>query len=106
MEIEVAGGTISPGDMILVGSGYGFDLGFYRGKGRGTLQYYVVKGFALAVEKKMKKYPWPISRVGGYYANQRIIRYSPDLVTDVQQRTDLEMALEFIRETNILPVKY
>lgn len=106
MEIEVAGGTVSPGDMVIVGSNYGFDVGFYRGRGKGTIQYYIVKGFALAVEKKMKTYPWTISRVGGYHPERRVTRYSPELITKIEDRKDLEMALEFIRETNILPVKY
>ncbi len=107
MEIEVIGGTISPGDMVIVSSSYGvFDIGFYRGKGNGTIQYYTIRGLTYAVEKKMRKYPWPVSHIGGDRIERRVMRYSPDLITNAEDRKELEMAIEFIRETNILPVKY
>ena len=106
MEIDVAGGIISPGDLVLVSYSHGFEIGFYAGKGRGTLQYLTVRGLNYAMEKKMRKYPWTVSYIGGYNPERRMTRYSPELITDVEQRAEVENAIDFIRQTNILPVKY
>jgi hypothetical protein len=35
-----------------------------------------------------------------------VARYHPDLVTDPKEREELELALEIIRENNVLPIKY
>jgi hypothetical protein len=106
MEIEVNGGIIEPGDMIVVGGPYGFNIGFYRGKGYNSIQYYDIHGLSYGLEKKLKKYPWSVSRMSGTYKNQRVMKYSPELITEPEKLKVLQQAIEFIRETNILPIKY
>lgn len=42
------GGQIVPGDLILVAYGNYLDFGWYAGNGRGTVQYYTMRGPAVA----------------------------------------------------------
>ena len=92
-----------PGELIIIGGTYGQDLGFYRGVGQNTIQYYTPRSIVHCTARGVK--PW-ISYIGGQYKNRRVARYSPDLVTDIKNREELEKAIELIREKNILPVKY
>lgn len=92
-----------PGELIIIGGTYGQEIGFYRGLGQNTIQYYIPRAITHCVPRNEK--PWT-SYVGGHYKNRRVARYHPDLVTDVKEREELEKALEIIRETKILPVKY
>lgn len=104
MKIEVFSGGIEPGDLILVGSGYGQELGFYRGTGRGTIQYYTIR--YLSHKLRDPKVQWAVSYMGGHYGPKRVSKYDPELVTEAKERKTLEEALEYIRQSNILPVKY
>ena len=92
-----------PGELIIIGGNYGQEIGFYRGLGQNTIQYYIPRAITYCVPKGEK--PWT-SYVHGQYKNRRVAKYHPDLVTDVREREELEKALEIIRETKILPVKY
>jgi hypothetical protein len=91
------------GELIIVGGNYGNEIGFYRGLGSNTIQYYTPLAITHCVPKGNK--PWT-SYIGGQYKNSRVARYHPDLVTDPKEKEELEQALEIIRENNILPVKY
>ena len=42
------GGQIVPGDFIAIAYGNHLDFGWYAGNGRGTLQYYTMRGPAVA----------------------------------------------------------
>jgi hypothetical protein len=92
-----------PGELIIVGGTYGQDIGFYRGLGRNTIQYYTARAIVHCTKRGTK--PWT-SSVGGQYKDNRVARYHPDLITDPAQKEELEEALEIIKEKNILPVKY
>lgn len=92
-----------PGELIIVGGTYGQEIGFYRGLGTNTIQYYTARAIVHCTSRGTK--PWT-SYVGGGYRERRVARYHPDLVTDLEEREELEKALEIIREKNILPVKY
>ncbi len=92
-----------PGELIIVGGNYGQEIGFYRGLGQNTIQYYSVLSITHCVPKGRK--PWT-SFMGGQYKDRRVARYHPDLVTNSTEKEELEKALEIIKEKNILPVKY
>ncbi len=91
-----------PGELIIVGGNYGQEIGFYRGLGQNTIQYYTPRAITHCAKSNK---PWT-SFIGGQYKDRRVARYHPDLVTDPKEREELEEALEIIRERNILPVKY
>ncbi len=95
--------SYQPGELIIVGGNYGQEIGFYRGLGQNTIQYYSVLSITHCVPKGRK--PWT-SFIGGQYKDRRVARYHPDLVTNPEDKKELEEALEIIKEKNILPVKY
>ena len=97
-------GEIEPGDLVVIGSNYGQDLGFFKGTGRGTLQYYSVSYLSNKFDNP--KINWPVSYLGGGYATRRMTKYHPDLITDPIKRKELVKAINYIRETEILPIKY
>ncbi len=92
-----------PGELIIVGGNYGQEIGFYRGLGNNSIQYYIPRAITHCVPRGQK--PWT-SYISGNYKDRRVARYHPDLVTDPREKEELEKALEIIREKNILPVKY
>ncbi len=95
--------SYQPGELIIVGGNYGQEIGFYRGLGQNTIQYYIPRAITHCVPKGRK--PWT-SFIGGQYKDRRVARYHPDLVTNPEDKKELEEALEIIKEKNILPVKY
>lgn len=95
--------SYQPGELIIVGGTYGQEIGFYRGLGSNTIQYYTPRAITHCVPKGNK--PWT-SFIGGNYRDRRVAKYHPDLVTNPAEREELELALEIIKEKNVLPVKY
>lgn len=95
--------SYQPGELIIVGGTYGQEVGFYRGLGSNTIQYYTPRAITHCVPRNQK--PWT-SYIGGQYRDRRVAKYHPDLVTNPTEREELEQALEIIKEKNILPVKY
>lgn len=102
--MECKSGIIEPGDLIVVGSGYDQELGFFKGPGRGTIQYYNARYLAYKLQRPEVK--CSVSYIGGSYARSRVAKYSPDLVTDPKEREYLQKAIEHIRQTEIVPIKY
>jgi len=104
MKAQIKSGEIEAGDFIISGGNYGHEFGFYRGTGRGTLQYYSVRYLSCKLENP--KVNWSISFMGGNYGYKRLAKYHPDLITDQELRKEVDRAIEYIRQSKILPVKY
>ena len=93
--------VLEPGDFVVFTTQNNLYYGFYKGTGNGTIQVLDVHGIVWANKHGGKP---TINVVFGRSKNWRVIRSHPDFVT--KNREKLEEALEIIRETKILPVKY
>ena len=92
---------LEPGDFIVWSSTNNLYFGFYKGMGDGTIQ--VLHPNAI-VNAHKKGYKLRVDVIFGQSKNWRVMKSHPDLVT--KNRRYLDEALEIIRETKILPVKY
>lgn len=92
---------LEPGDFVVYTTQNNLYYGFYKGTGNGTIQVLDVHGIIWANKNGGKP---TINVVFGQSKNWRVMRSHPDFVT--KNREKLEQALEIIRETKILPVKY
>jgi hypothetical protein len=75
--------------------------GFYKGIGNGTIQVLHPRSIIWANAQGVKPKVDPIF---GQSKNWRVMKSHPDFVT--RDRENLDEALEIIRKTNILPIKY
>jgi len=92
---------IEPGDFVLYTKENNIYYGFYKGTGNDTIQVLNPHNIIWCYKNKLKPKVEPIF---GQSKNWRIMKSHPDFVT--KDRETLEEALEIIRETKILPVKY
>jgi hypothetical protein len=92
---------IEPGDFVVYTNQNNLYYGFYRGTGNGTIQ--VIDPHVIVWCHKHGTKPKVIP-IFGQSKNWRIMKSHPDFVTD--NREKLDEAIEIIRETKILPVKY
>lgn len=92
---------LEPGDFVVWTSQNTLYYGFYRGMGDGTIQVLNPRMICWANEHNIKP---GVDVIFGQAKNWRVMKSHPDFVT--KNREKLEEALEIIRETKILPVKY
>jgi len=92
---------LEPGDFVVYTTQNNLYYGFYKGTGNGTIQVLDVHSIIWANKNKQKP---KVEVVFGRSKNWRVMRSHPDFIT--RDREKLEEALEIIRETKILPVKY
>jgi hypothetical protein len=92
---------LEPGDFVVYTTQNNLYYGFYKGMGNGTIQVIDPRSIIWASKNGGKP---RLEVVFGQSKNWRVIRSHPDFVT--KNRQALEEALEIIRETKILPVKY
>lgn len=92
---------LEPGDFVVYTTQNNIYYGFYKGTGNGTIQ--VLSPYIINWANKKGVKP-RADVIFGQSKNWRVIRSHPDFVT--KDREALEEALEIIRETKILPVKY
>lgn len=94
---------LEPGDFVVWSSENHLYYGFYKGVGNGTIQ--VLHPMSIIWANKHREGHKPrVDVIFGQIKDWRVIRSHPDFVT--RDRENLEEALEIIRETKILPVKY
>ena len=92
---------LEPGDFVVYSSENNLYCGFYKGMGNGTIQVLHLNSIINAHKNGGKP---RVGSIFGQSKNWRVIRSHPDFV--IRDRENLEKALEIIRETKILPVKY
>lgn len=92
---------IEPGDFVVYSSTNELYYGFYKGIGKGTIQLLHPNCIVHAHKNGGKP---RVDAIFGQSKNWRVMKSHPDFVT--RDRENLEKALEIIRETKILPVKY
>ena len=93
--------VLEPGDFVVFTNQNNLYYGFYRGMGDGTIQVLNPRTICWAKEHNVKP---KVDVIFGQSKNWRVMKSHPDFVT--KNREKLEEALEIIRETKILPVKY
>lgn len=92
---------LEPGDFVVYSADNTIYYGFYRGTGKDTIQILNPWQIVYSYENNCKP---RVDYIYGIIKNYRVILSHPDFVT--RDRENLEKALEIIRETKILPVKY
>jgi hypothetical protein len=92
---------LEPGDFVVYTTQNNLYYGFYKRMGDGTIQ--VLHPNAIVNAHKNGGKP-RVDVIFGQSKNWRVMKSHPDLVT--KNRKYLDEALEIIRETKILPVKY
>ena len=94
-------GEIQMGQPVVVSYGNGVELGFFRGIGSGTYQYYSIHNI-----KRAMKYNNPprTSYIHGANKYYRIAPLSIDSITDKDSYEDVREAIEYLRNKNILNV--
>jgi hypothetical protein len=95
---------LEPGDFVVWSNQNYIYYGFYKGTGvSGTIQILHPTSIYWANEENRKP---RIDVIFGQAKNWRVIRSHPDFITKGRKNNHLDEALEIIRETKILPVKY
>lgn len=92
---------IEPGDFVVYSSENNLYYGFYKGPGAGTIQ--ILNPYSIVHANNNGGKP-KVDAIFGQSKNRRVMKSHPDFIT--KERDILEKAIEIIRETNILPVKY
>jgi hypothetical protein len=92
---------IEPGDFVIFSKDNALYYGFYKGLGNGTIQILTVPSIIYAHKKNLKA---RVDYVYGQAKNWKVIKSHPDFIT--RDRDNLDRALEIIRETKVVPVKY
>jgi len=92
---------LEPGDFVVWTTENHLYYGFYKGVGNGTIQVLHPTSIVWANVQGSKP---RADIIFGQIKDWRVIRSHPDFIT--RDREKLEEALEIIRETKILPVKY
>lgn len=95
--------VLEPGDFVVWSNQNQLFYGFYKGTGNGTIQTLHPRSIYWANKHNMKP---RVDVIFGYIKNWRVIKSHPDFVTKGRDANYLDEALEIIRETKILPVKY
>lgn len=92
---------LEPGDFVVYSAENCIYYGFYKGIGQNTIQilnpWQIIHGYDHNCKPK-------VDPIYGQSKDYRVMLSHPDLVT--KNRESLDRALEIIRETKILPVKY
>jgi hypothetical protein len=92
---------LEPGDFVVYSTQNNLYCGFYKGMGSGTIHVLHPNDIVNAHKNGGKP---RVDSIFGQSKNWRVMKSHPDLVT--KNRKYLDEALEIIRETKILPVKY
>jgi hypothetical protein len=92
---------IEPGDFVVYTNQNNLYYGFYKGRGKDTIQVLDPSVIVWCHEHDTKPKASPIF---GQSKDWRIMKSHPDFITN--NREKLDRAIEIIRETKILPVKY
>jgi hypothetical protein len=92
---------LEPGDFVVWTSQNCLYYGFYKEIGKNSIQ--VISHHSIRDAYKNGGKP-KVTVILGMFKDWRIIKSHPDFVT--KDRSRLEEALEIIRETHMLPIKY
>lgn len=94
-------GEIRVGQPVVVSYGNGVELGFFRGLGLGTYQYYSIH----AIKRAMKyNNPPRTSYIHGANKYYRIAPFNIMSITDEESQEDVREAIEYLQKKNILKI--
>jgi hypothetical protein len=99
------GGKLELGDPIIVSYGSGMFFGLFAGYGRGTVQYYIPNSIIYNAEhaqRNNKKAKFYKAYVHGSSVKYRILKVTPDILHNKEDREEYEQAIEILKQEKII----